>query len=387
MDKIDKQLSKLEFIEDFRKQLKNRSYTSTSQVAITSAKIILEIIKAKDLYTNIDELLKLVKLVGKMFISVDIMQFTVGNVVKRILHFIHKEKANSLNTVDMKRTTLISFNTNLFNIKEKDTDTNNSNKISMKSDSLPNSFKNNNQILIDSQPFSTRNRSTIMDIARNTIIEEIIQLIDDLDQSHSLIVENADNHINDNDIILTANYSDQLHEFLVEASKSKSFNVIVAESYPSLKGLEMANKLFKSGIKTTLISDSSIFSIMPRISKVLIGTRSVMANGGLISYNGVYNICLAAQTFSIPVIVLSGSFKLTPMYPFDHETFNEQLSPDTIYNCKYDGDLSNITFNSPAYDYVPPEFISMFVTDKGDFHPSYMYRLFNEFYSQQDFYL
>ena len=48
---------------------------------------------------------------------------------------------------------------------------------------------------------------------RNTIIEEIIQLIEDLDQSHSLIVENADNHINDNDIILTANYSDQLHEF------------------------------------------------------------------------------------------------------------------------------------------------------------------------------
>ena len=149
----------------------------------------------------------------------------------------------------------------------------------------------------------------------------------------------------------------------------------------------MANKLFKSGIKTTLISDSSIFSIMPRISKVLIGTRSVMANGGLISYNGVYNICLAAQTFSIPVIVISGCFKLTPMYPFDHETFNEQLSPDTIYNCKYDGDLSNITFNSPAYDYVPPEFISMFITDKGDFHPTYMYRLFNEFYSQQDFYL
>jgi translation initiation factor eIF-2B subunit beta len=236
-------------------------------------------------------------------------------------------------------------------------------------------------------PYSTRNRSTIMDIARNAIIEEIIQLINDLEQSHSLIVENADNHINDNDIILTANYSDQLHEFLLEASKTKSFNVIVAESYPSLKGLEMANKLFKSGIKTTLISDSSIFSIMPKISKVLIGTRSVMANGGLISYNGVYNICLAAQTFSIPVIVISGCFKLTPMYPFDHETFNEQLSPDTIYNCKYNGDLSNITFNSPAYDYVPPEFISMFITDKGDFHPSYMYRLFNEFYSQQDFYL
>jgi len=147
----------------------------------------------------------------------------------------------------------------------------------------------------------------------------------------------------------------------------------------------MAKNLSKTGIKTTLISDSSIYSIMPHISKVLIGTRAVMANGGLITYNGVYNLCLAAQNYNIPVVVVSGTFKLTPLYPFDHETFNEQLSPDTIYNSKYDGNFSNITFNSPAYDYVPPEFINIFVMDNGSYHPSYLYRLFNEYYSQSDY--
>lgn len=405
MDRIDKQLSKLEFIENFRRELKNRTYKSTITVAVTTAKLLLEIIKAKDLYTNIDELLKLVKLVGKMFISVDIMQFTVGNVVKRILNFINKEKAKSITIVEKKRTTVMSYtnllllanNKEINEIKEKNkkdlsstgnlttTSTNNNNsQIMIDVPSNINGNSNNNNCSI---PLSSRNKYSIIEKAKEQVIEDIKELIEDLEEASEFIIENASDHINENDIILTANASDQLHDFLVEASKKRNFSVLVAESYPCMKGLEMANKLSKSGIKTTVISDASIYSVMPKISKVLIGTRAVMANGSLISYNGVYNLCLAAQAYSTPVVVVCGTFKLTPMYPFDHETFNEQLSPDTIYHSNYKGDLSNINFNSPAYDYVPPEFINIFVTDKGDYHPTYIYRLFNDYYSQQDFYL
>ena len=74
---------------------------------------------------------------------------------------------------------------------------------------------------------------------------------------------------------------------------------------------------------------------MPIVNKVIIGTRAIMANGGLISYNGVYNVCLCAQNYSIPVIVVGGTFKLTPMYPFDHETFNEFLKHDIFKAKKY----------------------------------------------------
>jgi translation initiation factor eIF-2B subunit beta len=128
---------------------------------------------------------------------------------------------------------------------------------------------------------------------------------------------------------------------------------------------------------------------MPKIDKVIIGTRAIMANGGLISYNGVYNVCLCAQTYSIPVIVVGGTFKLTPMYPFSHETFNEYLSPDRIYGNEvdYKGDISNISFNTPFYDYVPPEFITIYITNHGSQNPAYIYRLFAELYSQDDYIL
>lgn len=400
--------SKLEFIQSFRKELKNRDYQSTITVAIKTAGILLKIIQSKDLYSNLEDLHKIIKLVGRMFISADMMQFSVGNIVKRILHFINQQRSKFIHKQTNKRNSILNLNNILSMRTFQQDELLLSSRDRPISKCLTTTNKNNQRFNFkiddkDSEDLSaiggsesqrenansnlTKNDKILYEAAKEQIIEDINFLIEELEDSSSSIVKQASEHINDNDVILTANCSDQLHDFLVEAKKFKEFHVIIAESSPSLKGIEMAEKLSKSKIKTTLINDSAIFSIMPKISKVIIGTRSVMANGGLISYNGVYNICLAAQNYSIPVIVVSGIFKLTPMYPFDHETFNEQLSPDTIFNSKFKNNLSNITFNSPAYDYVPSELISIFVTDEGSYHPSFMYRLFNELYSteQDDF--
>ncbi len=42
---------------------------------------------------------------------------------------------------------------------------------------------------------------------------------------------------------------------------------------------------------------------------------------------------------------------------------------------------------NPAFDYVPPHLISLFVTDLGGFTPSYVYRLLAEFYDRADYLL
>lgn len=76
-----------------------------------------------------------------------------------------------------------------------------------------------------------------------------------------------------------------------------------------------------------LITDASVYAIMSRVDKVVISTHAIMANGGLVANSGAYNIALAAKEFSVPVIVLSAMYKLTPMYPFDPMKFNELLSP------------------------------------------------------------
>lgn len=47
-----------------------------------------------------------------------------------------------------------------------------------------------------------------------------------------------------------------------------------------LQGQELAMSLAKADIETTVINDSAVFAIMSRVNKVIIGTHTVMANGG-----------------------------------------------------------------------------------------------------------
>jgi len=79
-------------------------------------------------------------------------------------------------------------------------------------------------------------------------------------------------------------------------------------------------------------------------------------------------------------------YKLTPMYPFDPMRLNELLSPSSILELE-DGDCSaNIEAIVPAFDYVPPEFISLFITNQGGFTPNYIYRQFSDQYSKEEKY-
>ena len=125
---------------------------------------------------------------------------------------------------------------------------------------------------------------------------------------------------------------------------------------------------------------------MSRVDKVVISTHSIMANGGLVTHSGAYMICQAAKEHSVPVYVIGASYKMTPLYPFDFLTFNELLSPQEIFTLEENDIKENIEVFVPAYDYVPPELVSLYITNMGGQTPKYIYRIFTEFYSQDDIY-
>ena len=59
----------------------------------------------------------------------------------------------------------------------------------------------------------------------------------------------------------------------------------MAESAPFYHGQKLSVSLAEADIKTTLITDSAVFAMMSRVNKVIIGTHTVMANGGFVSAN------------------------------------------------------------------------------------------------------
>lgn len=69
----------------------------------------------------------------------------------------------------------------------------------------------------------------------------------------------------------------------------------------TLKGQKLAAELAQAGISTTLIPDTAVFAMMSRVNQVVIGTHSVMANGGLKAVCGTQNLALAAKHHSVPV--------------------------------------------------------------------------------------
>lgn len=79
-----------------------------------------------------------------------------------------------------------------------------------------------------------------------------------------------------------------------------------------MQGNDLAASLADCGIQTTLIPDSAIFAMMARVNKVIIGTHSVMANGGLKGVCGAHTMALAAKHYAVPLIVCAPMYKLCP---------------------------------------------------------------------------
>lgn len=128
---------------------------------------------------------------------------------------------------------------------------------------------------------------------------------------------------------------------------------------------------------------------MARVNKVILPAHAVLANGGLIAPSGCNLVVLGASQNSVPVVCLTGLFKLTPLYPHEgQDTLNDLLSPsgvveyaELIANGRV---MSNVDFVNPMHDYIRPELINLYVTNVGSFQPSYVYRLLAEYYHSDD---
>jgi len=228
----------------------------------------------------------------------------------------------------------------------------------------------------DDEPFNNK--------CKNTIINELNDLIDEIETTYSSIEEYSVEHIHSNELILTYGFSKTVYHFLKHAAKYRSFEVFVCESAPNLDGQSMAKYLVQKGINiksVTLISDSSIFAIMSRVNKVIIGTHAVFANGGLLAHSGTHGLALAAQFYSVPIVVVTGLYKLSTVYAYDQDTFNEHDAPSNLIGYEQQSEyIDNVSIQNPVFDYIKPEYVDIFLTNAGGHAPSYMYRLLSEYY-------
>jgi translation initiation factor eIF-2B subunit beta len=238
---------------------------------------------------------------------------------------------------------------------------------------------------------------------RAEVLGGIEEIIDELGQVDDQIASYALEHIHSNEVILTHTSSATVQKFLLKAASKRKFTVIHAESYPNdheathatISGTNSADEepvsiesfqksLIAIGITVILIPDSAVFAIMSRVNKVILGTHSVLANGGLVATAGTRVIAQAAKVHQTPVVVVSGVYKLSPVYPFDFESLIEHGDPSKVVGYE-DGELvDKIDVDNPLYDYVPAELVDLYITNLGGHAPSYLYRIVSDHYRKED---
>lgn len=109
------------------------------------------------------------------------------------------------------------------------------------------------------------------------LIQAIQELLDEFDSVDTSIAKDARDHIHSGEVILTLGYSPTVQTFLRAAAKHRKFIAVVPESAPAFSGHEMARALASDGLSVLLVPDSNVYALMPRVSKVILGARCVLA--------------------------------------------------------------------------------------------------------------
>lgn len=235
------------------------------------------------------------------------------------------------------------------------------------------------------------------------VIDGIKELIDELEVVDSQIAESALDHIHSNEIILTHTSSETVQKFLMTAARKRKFTLVYAEAYPNdhldthttiVNGArkdgadededERWKPLTSMGITVILIPDSAVFALMSRINKVVLAPHAVLANGSLIAAAGATTIAQAAKHHHVPVVVLSGVYKLSPVYPFDIDELIEYGDPSKVVPFQEGEFIDGVDVVNPLYDYVGAELVDLYITNLGGHAPSYLYRIVADHYRNED---
>ncbi|KRZ27828.1 Translation initiation factor eIF-2B subunit beta [Trichinella pseudospiralis] len=333
----------------FINEIRMKKVVGSYRIAHATVTFVRRLIATRK-WNNVDGLIAMLQAECRLLSECLPNQLIVPNMIKRILKMIRDEVLRQPNTVEREQ----HLNESLQKLWIGDT---------------------GDQELATSREWKT------------SIVENVGELLAELETCGDNIAAQAEQHVRAGDTVVTIGWSKTVEAFLRAAACRQRFRLLVVECAPRNTGrlLVEAMKNCKN-IHCRLIADAAAFSTMPQASKVIIGTEQVLANGSLRAIAGTYSLCLSAHHFRVPVIVCSPFYKLTPLFlsEDDQERFNELRSPMELVPFSNAITIGRLQIYNPAYDLVPPDLITLLITNVSGNAPSYIYRLINELYHAKD---
>ncbi|CAF3667220.1 unnamed protein product [Rotaria sp. Silwood1] len=372
-------------IDRFCNSIKQDTYTRSVDIALATVYIFKKLI-GESKWSNASELIALIRSQAHRLNQGQPVDSITFNITRRILKLIREVSGriihgkNEGSDISLTLQAVLNDRTATSTINDDD---NNNNKteenFQPKKQQIQSNISNSNPIVnVEDEVSVQRLKPELMDDL-NWYSSEIELSVKNLSQQ-------ALAHIHANELILTLGYSYTVEQFFKYASsKKRQFHVFILEHAPFFTGHKMAINLSQLNIPVTVVTDSAVFAIMARVNKIVIGTRSLLANGGLTAKSGTYNLALAAKNYNVPLLVCAPTYKFSPTYlpSFDPVMCNSFPSPENIlsYESIFQSSLDIIV---PMHDYVPPELVTLIIGSGMGNAPSYVYRIVSELYSAED---
>ncbi len=172
--------------------------------------------------------------------------------------------------------------------------------------------------------------------------------------------------VEDGDVVLTHCHSTAVVRLLQKArQRGTDFQVYNTETRPRFQGRITASQLLDSGIKVTHITDSAVRSVMPRITKVIVGADTVTSDGHLVNKVGTSQIAIAAYEAGVPFYSATESIKFSPASFAGGDVVIEERSAEEVVDPIWLKGRRNVKVLNPAFDITDPEYIHGFITELG----------------------
>lgn len=191
-----------------------------------------------------------------------------------------------------------------------------------------------------------------------------------------IIGETGAKRIKDGEVILTHSNSEAAMSVMKKAHDlGKGIKVYCTETRPNYNGHDAAAALAAYGIDTTLICDSACRVHMADADKVIVGCDAISGNGALVSKIGVSMVATMAYEARVNFIAAAETYKL------DFGTLTgklvdvEERDPTEIASKDWMAHNPKVKFSNYVLDFTPPEYIDLYVTEKGVVPPGGMFAL------------
>jgi len=172
--------------------------------------------------------------------------------------------------------------------------------------------------------------------------------------------------------ILTHCHSSGVRNILKAATNNVDFKVFNTETRPVFLGRTTAKKMVDNGIDVTMIIDSAAPFVVSNksgpkfdIDMVLFGSDAITLNGAAINKIGSYGISLSAFHEEVPLYIVVSLLKIKK------GVYNVLDIPIEIRSCNevWADAPKGLDIVNLAFDIIPSEFITGFITEFGVLKP------------------